>query len=81
MEHLGSHYGVILNDPKLRAGLVAEAEQSQQSAEKMRASLRLLRFQLAGVLRALAIRIETARGAPERTRVHRVIRARQRMQP
>jgi len=60
VEHLGSHYGVILNDPKLRAGLIADAEESQRAAEKMRASMRL-RFQVAGVLRALAIRIEPHR--------------------
>jgi hypothetical protein len=60
MEHFGSHYAVILNDPKLRAAAVAEAEQSQLSVEKMRASLRL-RFRLAGVLRALAIRVEPRR--------------------
>jgi hypothetical protein len=57
VEHFGSHYGVILNDPELRAGLIADGERSQRSAAKLRASLRL-RFQLAGVLRALAIRIE-----------------------
>jgi hypothetical protein len=57
MEHLGSHYAVILNDPKLRAGLIADAEESQRSVERLRAGMRM-RLRLAGVLRALAIRIE-----------------------
>ena len=57
MEHLGTTFAIILNDPQLRKGLIADAERSQRSAAKLRASIRL-RFQLAGVLRALAIRIE-----------------------
>jgi len=58
VQHLGSEYGVILNDPKLRGGLIAEAERSQQRpADKPRASMRL-RLRLAHTLRALAIRIE-----------------------
>jgi hypothetical protein len=57
VEHLGTAYAIILNDPQLRKGLIADAERSQRSAANLRASMRL-RFQLAGVLRALAIRIE-----------------------
>lgn len=48
---------VILNDPRQRGGLIAEAEQSGRSAEKSRAFVGL-RFRLAHSLRALAIRIE-----------------------
>ena len=62
MEHLGSHYGVILNDPELRTRLIADAERSQRSAARLRASVRL-RLQLAGVLRKLAERL-----GPQQTR-------------
>jgi hypothetical protein len=55
--HIGTEFGVMLNDPQLRNGLIAEAERSEQSAQKLRASLRL-RFGLAHVLRALAVRLE-----------------------
>ena len=56
MEHMGSEYLVILNDRQLRAGLIADAEQSPWSAEKSPASVRL-RFRLAHILRAVAIYI------------------------
>ena len=34
MEHLGTAYAIILNDPQLRKGLIADAERSQRSAAK-----------------------------------------------
>ena len=55
---------VLLNDPQLRARLIADAEQSPWSAEKSQDSVRL-RFRLAHNLRALAICIEP--GVPRAT--------------
>jgi hypothetical protein len=68
MEHIGVEYAIILSDPKLRAGFIAEAERSNQHSRsrKSRAPLRL-RFGLAHVLRALAARIqpsESSSGQP-----------------
>jgi hypothetical protein len=64
--HIGSEFGVMLNDPQLRDGLTAEAERWERSEEKLRASLRL-RFGLARVLRAVAIRIEPRTAAASET--------------
>ena len=57
MEDLGAYYMVVLNDPQLRRGLIADAERSQRSATKAQARSRL-RVRLAHALHALAIRIE-----------------------
>lgn len=57
MEHIGCEYIVILNDSRLRDGLIARVKQSGQSSEKARASVRL-RFGLARALCALGSRIE-----------------------
>jgi hypothetical protein len=64
LEHPGSEYGVILNDPRLRGALVDEAERSARSADKPRASARI-RFWVAHALQLLALRIEprVARGS------------------
>ena len=69
MEHIGSEYLVILNDRQLRAGLIADAEQSRWSAEKSQASVRL-RFRMAHILRAVAIHIapEVLRASEESSR-------------
>jgi hypothetical protein len=56
--HIGSEYGVILNDPELRRGQVAAAERAQLSAELSRARLNVLRLRLASLLRTAAVRIE-----------------------
>jgi hypothetical protein len=56
MNHLGSEYIVILNDPQLRDALITEAADSARSTEKSRASR--LRLRLADALRALATCIE-----------------------
>jgi hypothetical protein len=57
VEHLGSHYIVVLHDRELREGLIASAEQSERSIAQTRTSVRL-RLRLATALRALAIRID-----------------------
>jgi hypothetical protein len=57
MEDIGIAYAVILSDPRLRAGIIAEAERSRRRSRNSRAPIRL-RFGLAFVLRALAARIQ-----------------------
>jgi hypothetical protein len=54
VEHIGSEFGIILNNPELRDGFVAEAERAQR-AQQARVQLRV---RLANALHALAIRIE-----------------------
>jgi hypothetical protein len=54
VEDLGAYYLIVLNDPQLRRGLIADAE---RSATKPHASSRL-RVRLAHALEALAIRIQ-----------------------
>jgi hypothetical protein len=63
MEDIGSAYAILLNNPQLRAGLIAEAERSQRHSKKSGASLRL-RFGLAHVLQALAVRIQPKESSP-----------------
>jgi hypothetical protein len=57
LEHLGSEYGVIVNDPRLRVALMDEAGRSVRSADKPRASARI-RVRIAHALHVLALRIE-----------------------
>ena len=54
MEHLGSHYTVVLHDPRLRSGLIVDAERTTQT-QRTRADLRV---RLARALRWLAARLE-----------------------
>ena len=64
MEHLGAAYGVILNDPQLREGLIRDAERSRRSgggADRGHA----LRGWFAHVLHRLAARIDPAAGSLE----------------
>jgi hypothetical protein len=63
MEDIGSAYAIILNNPELRAGLIAEAERSQRFSRKSRGPVRL-RFGLAHALRALAARIQPNESGP-----------------
>ena len=56
--HLGSEFGVILNDPELRRGQGAAADRAQRSAEQSQARANELRRRLARFLFAVAVRIE-----------------------
>jgi hypothetical protein len=59
MEHLGSHYTVILHDPRLRSGLIADTE---RSAEQSPATVDWhVRLTLA--LRSIATRVQARYGA------------------
>jgi hypothetical protein len=55
MEHLGSHYTVVLHEPGLRSGLIADAER-KVGTRRTKADLR---FRLAHALRSLAARLES----------------------
>ena len=57
MGHLGTEFGIILNNPELRDGFVAEAERARRAKRAQRARVQL-RVRLANALHALAIRIE-----------------------
>ena len=54
MEDIGAYYLIVLNDPKLRRAVIADAE---RSAMKAQTSWRL-RVRLANALSALAVRIQ-----------------------
>jgi hypothetical protein len=54
VEHMGAEYLVILNDPQLRAGFIADIERSRWSAQKSLTSVRL-RFRLAHILRCCGL--------------------------
>jgi hypothetical protein len=59
MEPLGSHYAVLLHDPQLRKGLIAEAGRSRPHEQEQRPSVNIrLRLWLAHVLQGLATRVE-----------------------
>jgi hypothetical protein len=64
VELLGSEFGVIINDPELRGGFVAEAERSRRSANRARGGGARLRLRLANALRALAILVEPRTAEP-----------------
>jgi hypothetical protein len=57
VEDLGAYYLVVLNDPQLRRGIIADAERSQRSATNARTGARL-RALVAEALQALASRIQ-----------------------
>jgi hypothetical protein len=60
--HLGTEFGIIVNNPQLREGFIAQAERSerhklaQRAARSARGSVGL-RVRLADALHALAMRI------------------------
>jgi hypothetical protein len=56
MEHLGSHYVVVLHDPVLRDRLITEAGSRVRSSEKSGASAQLC-LRLARTLRGVAMRV------------------------
>ena len=57
MEHVGSEYLIILNDPQLREGLIHDAERSHRF-EQNASSRQVLWRWLACVLTGLAARVE-----------------------
>jgi len=57
MEDVGAYYAIVLHDPRLRSGLIAEAKHSRQSSKQLWGGERLA-FGLARALRALAMQIK-----------------------
>jgi hypothetical protein len=62
MEHFGSEYTVILNDPQLREGLIRDAHRSRRSGRRANRS-HVLRVWFAHVLHGLASRVDPAAGS------------------
>ncbi len=57
MEHLGACYGVILNDPQLRQGVMRDADRSRRSTLVAHSS-HVLRRRFADALHGLASRVD-----------------------
>jgi hypothetical protein len=59
MEHIGSEFIVVLNDPQLRQGLIRDAERSRRSGQGANGS-HVLRRWFAQTLHGLASRVDPA---------------------
>jgi len=64
MEHVGTEYLIILNDPQLRQGLIRDADRSRRSDQTAR-SQQVLRRWLAHSLNGLALRLEPTSPNPD----------------
>jgi hypothetical protein len=64
MEHVGSEYVIILNDPQLRQGLIRDANRSRRSNQTP-SSRQVLRRWLACVLTGLGSRLEPTSPKPD----------------
>ncbi len=59
MEHIGSEFIVILNDPQIRQGMLRDAERSPRSGQGVKGS-HMLRRWFAQMLHGLAFRVHPA---------------------
>jgi hypothetical protein len=64
MEPVGAAYGIILNDPQLREGLIRDSERFRPPRPKRGRTFRIRRW-LAFALHGLASRIDPAVRVPE----------------